>query len=406
MEDCVFWIWLQQALGIGSIKTDWVIRELGSPEKLYQMTEQALAATGRFAPKEIERIRGSSLEEARWQQDRAKRLGCAVVTPDHPAYPASLTNFDCMPCVLYVLGELEGINDELAITMVGTRDCDAYGISTAQHLGCGLATVGATVVSGLAVGIDTAAHEGALQAGGRTIGMLACGMDVGYPQASRRLKRRILDQGGVLISEFPFGVRAYGYHFNVRNRILSGISAGVVVVQAPETSGALNTARHALSQNRDVFAVPGQIFDEKMKGCNRLIADGGKMVLGLASILEEYQGRYPPCIRLEKLSELLEQESRGMVGKIPARVSQKSERPLPAVEKTPTPSGQLEPEQCDLSPEAAKVFQLLNQQPTDFDTISYASGLPVARLLAILTELELADLAEQLPGKRYIRRAP
>ena len=220
MEDCVFWIWLQQALGIGSIKTDWVIRELGSPEKLYQMTEQALAATGRFAPKEIERIRGSSLEEARWQQDRAKRLGCAVVTPDHPAYPASLTNIDCMPCVLYVLGELEGINDELAITMVGTRDCDAYGISTAQHLGCGLATVGATVVSGLAVGIDTAAHEGALQAGGRTIGMLACGMDVGYPQASRRLKRRILDQGGVLISEFPFGVRAYGYHFNVRNRIL------------------------------------------------------------------------------------------------------------------------------------------------------------------------------------------
>ncbi len=155
-----------------------------------------------------------------------------------------------------------------------------------------------------------------------------------------------------------------------------------------------------------MFAVPGQIFDEKMKGCNRLIADGGKMVLGLASILEEYQGRYPPCIRLEKLSELLEQESRGMVGKIPARVSQKSERPLQTVEKTPTPSGQLESEQCDLSPEAAKVFQLLNQQPTDFDTISYASGLPVARLLAILTELELADLAEQLPGKRYILRAP
>ncbi len=410
MEDSVFWIWLQQALGIGSIKTDWVIRELGSPEMLYRMSEQELAATGRFAPKEIERIRSASLEEARWQQNRAKRLGCTLVTPDHPAYPASLTNIDCMPCVLYVLGKLDGINDELPITIVGTRDCDAYGVSTARHLGYGLAAVGATVVSGLAVGIDTAAHEGALQACGRTVGIMACGMDVGYPQASRRLKRQILDRGGALLSEFPFGVRAYGYHFNIRNRILAGISAGVVVVQAPETSGALNTARHALSQNRDVFAVPGQIFDARMKGCNRLIADGGKMVLGLSSILEEYQGRYPPCIQLERLPELLKQEVRDIdieevAQRQPVQSPRKVERSLSDEESPPALSEQPEPEERDLSPEAAKIYQLLNRQPTDFDTISYASGFPVARLLSILTELELEGLVEQLPGKRYIRRA-
>lgn len=285
MTDVIYWIWMQRALGAGSIKTDKVLRQIGSPDLLYHMTREQIADTGLFAPGEIDKIKSVSLEDAQEIVRLAGKYACTIVTPDDMNYPVGFQNIACMPCVLYVKGDLSGLNEELMLTLVGTRESTAYGENTARRLSYDLAAAGCVVVSGLAVGIDYASHEGALAAHGRTIGLLACGQDIDYPSLSHDLKKSILDSGGALISEFPFGEKPFRYHFNIRNRLLSGISAGVVVVQAPERSGALNTARHALEQNRDIFAVPGEIFDVSMAGCNRLIRDGGKIVIDRKSVV-------------------------------------------------------------------------------------------------------------------------
>ena len=415
MADGLYWIWLQEALGAGSVKADRVIREIGSPEELYRMGLEELRATGIFAPKEIERIRSTDLRRAEEALRLSRRCGCGVITPDSPDYPEALTNIDGMPCVLYVLGDLRGLREELVLTLVGTRTSTDYGERCAQRLAHDLASVGCTVASGLAVGVDYAAHDGALAANGRSVGLLACGLDVDYPSESRGLKRRILDAGGVLMTEFPFGERPQRYNFNIRNRLLAGISAGVVVVQAPEQSGALNTARHALDQNRDVFAVPGEIFDPSMTGCNRLIKDGAKLVLNVYSILEDYIGRFPAGI-----------DAQTVVRKIRAAGREADERPLNGPRRVPRPgmgeasplmvaqeaapmAGRPEPAELGelgISEEARALYAVLGDLPEGAEPLAGRAGLTAAQALAALTELELFGLVRALPGGRYLAGAP
>ncbi len=415
MVDSIFWIWLQEALGAGNVKADSVIRQIGSPEAVYRMSADELAQTGFFAPKEIERLKSTGLERARENQQLAKKYGCGVITPDHENYPCNLTNIDCMPCVLYVLGDLSGIDDELVITMVGTRSSTEYGEKAAAKLAFDLTAAGCTVASGLAVGIDYACHEGALQAKGRSIGLLACGMDVDYPAASNGLKRRILDYGGVLITEFPFGEKAHKYHFNIRNRLLSGIASGVVVVQAPEQSGALNTARHAMEQNRDVFAVPGGIFDPSMTGCNRLIRDGAKMIVNVYSILEEFINRFPgridPKAVVSKIRHASGEASTAVHANMPRRIirtdSAEEREMLMVAQEAAEPVAKLEEaelEALEISDAARKIYRLLGRQPADCEWIAGNTGLAAMEMMAALTELELRDLVEILPGKRYVVR--
>lgn len=417
MADDLFWIWLQEALGAGSIKTDRVIRELGSPEMFYRMTRTEMADFG-FAPKEVDKIKATGLDRAKENLRLAKRYGCSVITPDHKDYPENLAHIDGMPCVLYVLGDLSGLSDELVITMVGTRESNEYGEACAMRLSHDLAAAGCTVTSGLAVGIDYACHEGALSAGGRSIGMLACGMNVDYPLASRSLKRRILDRNGVLITEFPFGERAHRYCFNIRNRLLSGIASGVVVVQAPEQSGALNTARHALEQNKDVFAVPGGIFDPVMTGCNKLIQDGAKIVVNVYSILEEFIGRFPPSVTPEKIVEKVQTAS----GKAPVAVTLKSPRKVKPAAQDAADTGLLmvaqeppgvprkldeaELAHLEISDTSKKIYALLDSVPAECETIADRTQFPVMEVMAAMTELELTGLVQALPGKRYIVRNP
>ena len=415
MADGLYWIWLQEALGAGSIKADRVIREIGAPEKLYRMSEEELRATGIFAPKEIERIRSADLRKAEENLRLSRRCRCAVITPDSPDYPEALTNIDGMPCVLYVLGDLRGLREELVLTLVGTRTSTDYGEQCARRLAYDLASAGCTVASGLAVGVDYAAHDGALAANGRSVGLLACGLDIDYPSESRGLKRRILDEGGVLMTEFPFGERPQRYNFNIRNRLLAGISAGVVVVQAPEQSGALNTARHALDQNRDVFAVPGEIFDPSMTGCNRLIKDGAKLVLNVYSILEEYIGRVPAGI-----------DAHTVVRKIRAAGQDVNPQPLNGPRKVPRPSmgealplmvaqeavppaerpGESALGELGVSEEARSLYAALGDLPEGAEPLAGRAGLTAAQALAALTELELFGLVRALPGGRYLAGAP
>lgn len=413
MADVIYWIWMQRALGAGSMKTDKVIRQIGSPESLYQMTREQLAQSGIFAPGEIEKIKSVSLDGAKESLRLAKEHACAIITPEDSDYPSGFRNIECMPCVLYVKGDLTGLNDELMLTLVGTRVSTGYGENTARRLSFDLAAAGCVVVSGLAAGIDYACHEGALAVHGRTIGLLACGLDVDYPASSHDLKQHILDSGGALISEFPFGERAARYHFNIRNRLLSGISSGVVVVQAPERSGALNTARHALEQNRDVFAVPGEIFDVSMAGCNRLIRDGGKIVVNVYSILEEYINRFPDKMDPKTIVAKIRGAS-GMKPVSPANIPRKIRHvPCNAESGKPTLEAQ-EPQSATaeklsgqelqsrgVSGWAAAVYECLSSEPVDCDYLFAQTGLTAMETMAALTELELLELVKSLPGKRY-----
>lgn len=412
MVDSIFWIWLQQALGAGNIKADQVIRQMESPEVLYHMSEDELRQLGLFAPKEIERIKSTNLTQAKENQRLAKRYGCKIITPDHPDYPYNLTNIDCIPCVLYVVGELSGMEEELVLTMVGTRSSTEYGEKAAAKLAFDLSAAGCTIASGLAVGIDYAAHEGALQAKGRSIGLLACGMNVDYPLSSNSLKRRILDCGGVLMTEFPFGEKAHRYHFNIRNRILSGIASGVIVVQAPDQSGALNTARHALEQNREVFAVPGEIFDTSMTGCNRLIRDGAKVVVNVYSILEEYINKFPS--RIDAKTVVAKVKNAAGAVPMPPNLPRKVIRAPADMQRKADlgqESGQEQPlQRCseeelaalELSDTARQIYRLLGGQPCDCDCLCAQTALGAMEIMAALTELELCSLVEALPGKRYL----
>lgn len=415
MADKLYWLWLQEALGPGNLKADRVIREIGSPETLFRMDEDDLRGTGMFAPKEIERIRLTDLRRAEENLRLARRCGCGLVTPDSPDYPEALTNIEGMPCVLYVLGNLHGLREELVLTLVGTRSSTDYGERCAAKLAYDLASVGCTVASGLAVGVDYASHEGALAANGRSIGLLACGLDIDYPRESRGLKRRILDTGGVLMTEFPFGERPQRYNFNIRNRLLSGIAAGVVVVQAPEQSGALNTARHALDQNRDVFAVPGEIFDPSMTGCNKLIKDGAKIVVNVYSILEDYIGRFPAGIDAHTVVEKVraaEEGGRPQPANGPRRTPRmRAEEPAPlmvAQEAAPVAArlGEAALGELGLSGEAKRLYAAFGDMPEGAESLAGHAGLTAAQALAALTELELFGLVRALPGGRYLPGAP
>lgn len=414
MTDAVYWVWMQRALGVGSIKVDKVLRQIGSPDLLYNMTRDQLKKTGLFAPGEIDKIKSVSLDDAKNTLSYAKNHKCTVITPDDNEFPTGLKNIDCIPCALYVQGNLLGLNDELLITLVGTRQNTTYGERAARRLSFDLAAAGCVVVSGLAMGIDFASHEGSLSANGRTIGLLACGLDVDYPSLSHELKKRILDSGGALITEFPFGERPVRYHFNIRNRLLSGISSGVVVIQAPERSGALNTANHALEQNRDVFAVPGEIFDISMAGCNRLIRDGSKIVINVYSILEEYINRFPDKMDPRTIVSKIRKASKSMKNSplnVPKKVKHKKQ---PSNEKKQIEQQQKisikklndeELKQYGISELAAKIYRLLDIEPVDFELISVKTGVSAMEILAALTELELLDLISSLPGKRYIIHA-
>ncbi len=413
MTDAIYWVWMQRALGVGSIKADKVLRQIGSPDLLYDMTREQMMQTGLFAPGEIDKIKSVSLEDARETLRLAQKYECTVITPDHSDYPVGFRNIDCIPCALYVKGDLSGLNDDLLLTLVGTRQSTSYGELTARRLSFDLAAAGCVVVSGLAVGIDYASHEGALASHGRTIGLLACGQDINYPSLSHDLKKQILDSGGALITEFPFGERPVRYHFNIRNRILSGISAGVVVVQAPERSGALNTAHHALEQNRDVFAVPGEIFDISMAGCNQLIREGSKIVINVYSILEEYINRFPdkmdPRTIVSKVQHASGKNIKPIINR-PKKVkhvshsSNKQELDMVAQEShiPILKLSEQELKQRGVSELAAQIYQLIDSQPVDCESITAKTGYSAMEVLAALTELELEELISSLPGKRYI----
>ncbi len=303
----VYWVWLQHALGFANKKILALTSKYTFAEEFYRAPlEEKLHCCG-FSPQETKRLTDTSLDYAEGVVKRCAECGIEVVPLTDPHYPRLLTEIADPPTVLYVRGDVTSLNASMNIGMVGTRDATPYGKQAAQILAYGLAKSGVTVVSGGALGIDSCSHQGALNAGGTTICVMGCGLATGYLPQNRDLRNEIAKHGAV-VSEYPPDFHSTKYTFPKRNRIISGMSRGVVVVEAGARSGSLITANIALEQNRDVFAVPGAINSSLSIGTNELIKSGARVATSSTDILNEYrylvQGGEEDAVNAAKLSKM------------------------------------------------------------------------------------------------------
>lgn len=284
----LYWLWLQERIGVGSRYLRPVLDQPGRARFIYERTQNDLWALGIFPPGVIARLCDKSLDVAKRILDRCRRLGISVLTPDDRLYPRRLTNISDPPAVLFCSGSLPNLDSELCLAVVGTRTASAYGAALAQELAERMTEAGCLIISGAARGIDTAAHQGALLcSGGKTVAVLGCGINYRYNMAGASL-REIIAMNGALISEYPPDVSPSVHTFPIRNRIISGLSLGVVVVEAGTVSGSINTAHHALNQSRDVFAISPSIVPVNSDGVKKLIDDGAISVETPMDILEQY----------------------------------------------------------------------------------------------------------------------
>jgi len=374
-ESLPFWTALVRIEGLGIRGCHKLIEHFGSAQAAYMASLTELESCG-VPARVAQAIFGQAcLKEGEKEVQAATEAGCRIIAFDDEEYPALLKQIPDAPLVLYVRGDVTVLS-QFAVAIVGTRRPSAYGSSVAHRLAHDLAQRQLTVVSGLARGVDSAAHRGALEAKGKTVAVLGSGMNVIYPRENKRLADEIAKSGAV-ISEFPLDTGPTPENFPIRNRIISGLSLGVVVVEAAEYSGSLITARLALEQNREVFAVPGNITSAQSFGPNHLIKQGAKLVDQWMDVIEEF----PAEVRMQLLP------------------------PAEASEGKPIGSETVTLFEASLTPEHKAVFEALRPDQALFvDDIIQASQVSQPRVLAALLELEMNGLIRQLPGKNFIRK--
>ena len=351
--------------GVGPRLYHLLMGRFGTPQAVFSASEDELLSVAGVGRGLLQRLRTPpSLAEAEQLLQQCMEAGIDILWAEHVRYPRLLKEIPDPPLVLFMRGELQP-QDELAVAIVGTRHASTYGLKMAERLAAGLARAGVTIISGLARGIDAAAHRGALAAGGRTIAVLGNGVERIYPPEHTALAEEILEQGAIL-SEAPPKSPPHGGMFPQRNRIISGMAVGVIIVEAGETSGALITARHATEQNREVFAVPGRADTPNARGCNKLLRDGAKWVESPEDVLEELG---------------------------------------PLVRPVPRPDGSTvrHPVELTLSPLEQQILQFVHEEPTAIDEVIARTGLAVSQVLATLSVLEMRRLIRRVGGTNVIR---
>jgi len=373
------WVELNMTPGIGPRAAAKLLERFGSADAVYSATRSELEQL-RLPPEAVDVIIARDLRPAAEAEiESVKRLGGDILLLDDGVYPSSLREIYDPPIVLYVKGAWSECLDQPCIGVVGSRRCSTYGQNSAMMLARDLAQRGVTVVSGFARGIDAAAHRGALEAGGRTVAVLGTGLDEIYPRDHAKLAAEILAQGGALVTQFPLKTPPVSENFPYRNRIISGLSLGIVVVEAAENSGSLITARLAIEQNREVFAVPGNITSRNSFGTNYLIKGAG------AKLVQQWQDiatELPPQVAAKLL---------------PPPIDVKSKTVTIAQRLSLMPEG--------LSATETSVFKLLTpDSPAHVDWLVDKSKLPVSQLTAALLSLEIKDLVRALPGRCFVRR--
>ncbi|AQV03017.2 DNA-processing protein DprA [Desulfococcus multivorans] len=358
------WFRLRSVPGVGNYLFKRLVDRFGSPDEVFQAAIEVLQSVDGVSRRLAVAIKAHPLTEAvKKELALLKRSAYSIITMNDPDYPGLLLEIPDPPPFLYVYGDLgDGMHN---IAVVGSRSATAYGRATARKLCSEIASAGFTVVSGLALGIDTAAHEGALAAGGKTIAVLGTGLDQVYPAANRHLCHQIARSGAV-ITEFPLKAGPDAHHFPVRNRIISGISLGTVVVEAARKSGSLITARLAAEQNREVFAVPGSVHSTKSVGTHFLIKQGAKLVETVDDIFEEF----PTAVTHATAGS-------STLG------TERSQDPL-------------------LSAEERRVISALGPYPIHIDALVRSLDMDAGKLSAVLMQMELKGLVVQAPGKMFL----
>ena len=387
-----YWLWLTGRRGVGLRGLRALLEQFGTPEAVYCAAEQdypqALRPEGRAS------LADKELAPARQILQQCYRKNIHVLTFQDAAYPNRLKNLDDAPLVLYYQGVFPDFDAEPVIAMVGTRKASAYGLLQAKRLGYELGRYGAIIVSGGAAGIDTMALRGAISSGTAPVAVFACGVDIDYPANNRSLFEDLRAHGCV-ISELPPGTPPLAEHFPPRNRILSGLALGSVVVEAPRKSGALITANTALEQGRDVFAVPGPIDAPLSRGCNRLIADGAAgLITDSWDVLREYEAIYPHKILGERV------ELPRTLG-YQAREELSRAKQAAAEEILSLPTLNLKTNDAGLTDDQIAILRTLKDGALQVDDLIEKTEIPTRRVLSALTMMELEGYVEQGSGKHF-----
>jgi DNA processing protein len=386
--------WLALACAqVGARAGQRMLEAFQHPAAIFAAAPGAWSARAKLSPEASARLVDAANRDLEPLQARMDRLGIRLITWDDPDYPALLRAIPDPPVAFFVKGALQAA-DARAVGIVGSRRASPYGRHVAAELAAGLAGRGITVVSGLALGADAAAHDGCLRAGGRTLAVLGCGVDVVYPPEHAELYERVAAHGAI-ISEFPPGAPATRFTFPVRNRIISGLSLGVVIVEAPEKSGALITAAHALEQGREVFAVPGSVNSVQSKGSHQLLRDGAKLVESVQDILDELPEAAAPRTAPPPLSgPRWDDDAPAAEVAPPPPLTPRPRKTSPPPPPPPPPA---------LPPEEDALLRRLSTTARHVDQLIEETGLPPAQVNATLLMLELKGLVQRRPGNQYIR---
>ena len=360
-----------------------LLRQDMDPEDLYHAGADELNGIP-----EAGALLDKSLSEATQIAEDCRQKGISILTYRDAAFPSRLRNVEDGPVLLYYRGTFPDLEAQPVVSLVGTRKATPYGIRIARMLAGQMAACGGLVVSGGATGVDTAAMEAALNAGFSVVGVLGGGVDVVYPASNRQLFRRV-EEKGCLISEYPPGTRPEPWRFPQRNRIISGISHGVLVVEAPKKSGALITARYALEQGRDVFVVPGNIDSAACEGSNALLMEGGQPVMSGWDLLQNYEAQFPQAVRKKEVPVMAEKEPE-------TDRCDKKDIDNPA---KPPYSGMMGRHES-LSDEEAALLSCLGTEPVLMDEVIARTQIPAAKVLSMMTMLSLRGLVVMHPGRR------
>ncbi len=374
LESYQYWLAVMLTPGVGARLSAELLKVFGDPERVFAASKTELEACGLPAPVANEIISGRPVGAAEQELEKIRQNNARLLAWDEPEYPQLLKEIYDPPVLLYVRGDVEVLSTP-CIAMVGARSPSPYGRQVAEKLSGDLAARGLTIVSGLARGIDTCGHRGALASGGKTVAVLGCGMDVDYPKENNKVRKQI-EESGCVITEFPLGLYPAPHNFPVRNRIVAGMSWGAIVVEGGRYSGSLITGRLAMEFNRQVYGVPGNITNQRAAAPNLLIKQGAKLVEDWQDVVEEL----PAPLRTEIFERLAAAESAGETVQEPLPLT----KDLPATERT--------------------VFGILRaDEAMHADQLVESSGLTIAEILAALLELEMKGIVRSLPGKNYVR---
>lgn len=396
-----YWLWLTTRKGVGQRGILRLLDYFGSPERVYFALREDFEPIAGLSAQTVDSLMDKSMEESDAILGRCDELGVQIMTFQDSDYPERLRQLDDPPVVLYILGHRIRFDEEAAFGIVGSRTPSAYGQEVAPMLGLELARHGALLVSGIAQGIDSLALRGALKGGGRVVSVLAGGVDVPYPRENRYLYQDVAAVGA-LISEYPPGTRHKGEHFPIRNRLISGLSLGVVAVECTRFSGTMLTINHAVEQNRDVCAVPGSIFAPMSQGPNWLLQQGARPVTSGEDILMGYWDQFPqklvhaPAMDPDQMRERL-----GSPPKTPKEAAKPEPPPEPKEEKPKRPKVSLAQQRERFTDDQLVVLHAMLEGVDTADELVDRTQIPARRVLSALTMLQVDGAAEQRPGGRY-----